>query len=109
MSVFCKELCMDDDEFLKKSQKAIRESLKVIAQAEQALQRTDTFFREKGISPEQMKDYLRRQGNPGIQREIDMMVEQTMKQVMEEADQAVRAAQQTSVLPPAKRRIRNLI
>lgn len=100
---------MEDDDFLKKSEKAIRESLKVVAQAEKALLRTEAFFREKGISPEQMKDYLRRKGNPGIQREIDMMVEQTMKQVMEEADQAVRAAQQAPVAPPSKRRIRNLI
>ncbi len=100
---------MDCDEFLKKSEKAIRESLKVVAQAEQALQRTEAFFREKDISPEQLKDYLRRNGNPGIQREIDMMVEQTMKQVMEEADQAVRTAQQKTVAPPPKRRIRNLI
>ncbi len=100
---------MEDDEFLKKSEKAIRESLKVVAQAEKALLRTEAFFREKSISPEQMKDYLRRKGNAGIQREIDMMVEQTMKQVMEEADQAVRAAQQAPVAPPPKRRIRNLI
>ncbi len=100
---------MDDDEFLKQSEKAIRESLKVVAQAEQALQRSEAFFREKGISPEEMKDYLRRQGNARIQREIDMMVEQTMKQVMDEAEQAVRAAQQAPAASSPKRRFRNLI
>ena len=100
---------MDDDEFLKKSETAIRESMKVVAQAEQALQRTEAFFREKGISPEQMKEYLKRHGNPEIQREIDMMVEQTMRQVQEEAEQAVRDSQRASVAPPPKRRFRNMI
>ena len=100
---------MDDEEFLKKSEQAIRESLKVVAQAEKALQRTEEFFREKGISPEQMKEYLRRHGNPEIQREIDMMVEQTMRQVREEADQAVRDSLKNAVAPPSKRRFRTMI
>ncbi len=100
---------MDDEEFLRKSEQAIRESLKVVAQAEQALQRTEEFFREKGITPEQMKEYLKRHGNPAIQREIDMMVEQTMRQVREEAEQAVRDSQKTAVAPPPKRRFRNMI
>ena len=100
---------MDDDEFMKKSEQAIRESLKVVAQAEQALQRTEEFFREKGISPEQMKAYLKRHGNPEIQREIDMMVEQTMRQVQEEAEQAVRDSQRSAEAPPPKRRFRNMI
>ena len=104
-----KRICMDDDEFLKKSEQAIRESMKVVAQAEQALQRTEAFFREKGISPEQMKEYLKRHGNPEIQREIDMMVEQTMRQVQEEAEQAVRDSQRATVAPPPKRRFRNMI
>ncbi len=100
---------MDDEEFLRKSAQAIRESLKVVAQAEKALQRTEEFFREKGISPEEMKDYLRHHGNPEIQREIDMMVEQTMRQVREEADQAVRESQKNAVAPPSKRRFRTMI
>lgn len=103
------EICMDEDKFLQSSEKAIRESLKVVAQAEQALQRTQAFFREKGISPEDMKDYLRRQGNSEIQREIDLMVEQTMRQVQEEADQAVRDSMRPPAASPSKRRFRNLI
>lgn len=100
---------MDDEEFLRKSDLAIRESLKVVAQAEQALRRTEEFFREKGITPEEMKEYLRRHGNPEIQREIDMMVEQTMQQVREEAEQAVRDSQRNAVTPPSKRRFRSMI
>ena len=100
---------MDDDEFQRKSAKAIRESLKVVAQAEQALKKTEDFFRETGISPEQAKRYLETQGDPQIRRETQQMIEQTMREVREDADRAVREAQRSSPQAPPKRRFRNLI
>ncbi len=100
---------MDEDEFEQRSAKAIRESMKVVAQAEEALKRTEAYFREKGITPEQMKEYLKSHGNPAIQREIDLMVEQTMRQVQEEAEKAVLESQRAAAPPTARRRFRSMI
>lgn len=100
---------MDEYEFEQRSAKTIRESMKVVAQAEQALKRTDDYFREKGITPEQLKEYLKNHGNPAIQREIDLMVEQTMRQVLEEAEQAVLESQRGPAPPLSRRRFRSMI
>ncbi len=100
---------MDEDEFEKRSAKAILESLKVVRQAEEALKKTEDYFREKGITPEQMKEYLKRHGNPDIQREIDLMVEQAMNQVREQAEQAVLESQRAAATPLPRRRFRSMI
>ncbi len=100
---------MDEDEFEKKSAKAILESRKVVAQAEEALKRTEEYFRERGITPEQMKEYLKRHGNPTIQREIDLMVEQAMRQVQEEAERVVQESQRSTAAPISRRRFRSMI
>jgi len=99
---------MEEDEIFKNAERAIRESRKVITQAEEALRRTDDYFREKGITPEQLKTYLK-QGNPDIQREIDLMVDQTMREIRQEAEQAVREAQQATLKPASRRRFRTMI
>ncbi len=100
---------MDEDEFEQRSVKAIRETMKVVAQAEEALKRTEDFFRQKGITPEQLKEYLKTHGNPAIQREIDLMVEQTMRQVLDEAEQAVLESQRAAAPPLSRRRFRSRI
>lgn len=100
---------MEEDDVLRQADKAIWESKKVIADAEAALRRTDDYFRDQGLSPEMLNDYLEKHSSPTIRREIELMVEQTMKDIREEADAAIRESQQVPVKAPPRGRFRTMI
>lgn len=97
---------MDEDEVMRRASKAVIEARKAIANAEAALGRTEQFLRERGLSVDQLQNYLQKHGGPAVLQEIQEMAEQTLREARLEADQTIRNAEPSHPAKPVVRRFR---
>jgi tyrosyl-tRNA synthetase len=100
---------MDFDEQQKKIQKIIMDSRKVIAEAQQALKRSEYFFKENNIDPDQLMRELRMYGGPNAEREVDELVEKMMRDVKEEVERLIEHSRVDNALPSMRKKFRSLI
>lgn len=87
----------------------VQSARKLIAEAEQALKRTENYFRTNGIDPDSLQAELEQKHGPEVCREIDMMVQAALEKVQQDANEALREAQKSSVIPAVKHRLRQMI
>ena len=100
---------MDDDEVMNKARKAAILARKAIADAERALERTQEYFRSRGIDPDSLIRQLEQVAGPDAKREIQAMVEVALQDVKREADEAIREARRGEMAKPARKKLRQLI
>ena len=100
---------MDFEEHKKKTQQVVAASRKVIAEAENALKRTERYLAEHNINADMLMNYLKNSVGPNVQKEIDLSVERMMREVREEADRAIAESRQIRAVQPAIRKFRTLI
>lgn len=100
---------MYDDESRRKTEAVMREAKQAIANAEQALSRTDAYFAQYSLTPEKLMAFLQAKSGPNALRELENTVERTLREARAEARQAVEAAQVQQAVKSVRRRIRSLI
>ena len=100
---------MDFEENRKKTEQVLLEAKRVINEANLALQRTDKYFLENNIDTDKLMKYVLDTGGPDAVREIDLMVERTLREMQEEANRAVEVLKLQNAVPTARKKFRRLI
>lgn len=100
---------MDEETLKKKSETAVREAKRVIAEAEKALKRTEDYFLEHRLTTEKLMLYLEKHGGENSRRELDNAVERTMREAREDAQRTIEAARVQHAVKSVRRRIRSLV
>ncbi len=83
-------IAMNDEEIFENATRAIIEARSVIENAEAALRYVAQLERAQGITPDIIENYLNRYLTPSQRREIDLMVDKSLREIRETAEQAVR-------------------
>jgi hypothetical protein len=100
---------MDFEEQQKKARQVVAASKKVIAEAENALKRTERYLADNNINADMLMHYLKTHVSPDAEREINLIVERTMRDVREEADRVIEESRKVQAVPSARRKFRTLI
>ena len=100
---------MNFDEQKKKTDEILLEAKRVINEANMALKRTEDFFNENNINTDKLIKYVLDTGGPEAVRELDLMVERTLREMNEEANRNVEIAKLQNSVPSARKKFRKLI
>jgi hypothetical protein len=100
---------MDFDEHKKKTDQVLLEAKRVINEANIALKRTEDYFFENNIDTNKIMKYVLDTGGPEAVRELELMVERTLREMQEEANRAVEISRLQNSVPSARKKFRKLI
>lgn len=100
---------MDFDEQKKRTDEILLEAKRVINEANMALKRTEDYFAENNINTNKLIKYVLDTGGPEAVRELDLMVERTLREMNEEANRAVEISRLQNSVPSARKKFRKII
>ena len=100
---------MDFEDQNKKTQQVLLEAKRVINEANNALKKTEKYFAENNIDSNKIMQYVLDTGGPEAVRELELMVESTLREMHEEANRAVEMARTQNAVPSARKKFHKLI
>lgn len=100
---------MNEDDLREHTEKVLFEARKAIAEANQALERSDSYFIEHKITTGQLMEYVKLHGGPDALRDLDRMVENSLNEIKAEAQKAIDEAYSDQKPKSSRKKFHSLI